>query len=157
MILATHALVGAAIGKNIQSPWLIILVSLVVHFILDTFRHGEYLDDRKDNFRNTWWKIAIDIGVFSLIIGTAIFSNNLNYQQIRNVLLGIFFSLLPDGINFFYWTLRWKFLKPLYELHGWVHISINKIPKYAPERQWTLRNATNDIIFSALAILLIFI
>ena len=157
MILSTHALVGAAIGRNIENPWLVILVSLAVHFILDTFRHGEYLDDRIDTFRKTWWKIAIDIAILSLIVGTAIFSKNLNQQQIINVLLGVFFSMLPDATTFLYWLFKWKWLKPIKNFHTWVHLSINKIPKYAPERQWKLKNAVNDIVISALAILIIFL
>ncbi len=46
MILATHALTGAVIGKNIDSIPLIILASLAIHYAMDGFRHGEYFDDR---------------------------------------------------------------------------------------------------------------
>ena len=68
MILVTHALVGAAIGSKINNPWIIIPVVLAVHYLMDGFRHGEYIDDRKDNVKNTWWKISIDLSFGLLII-----------------------------------------------------------------------------------------
>ncbi|MCX6763480.1 MAG: hypothetical protein NTZ97_01970 [Candidatus Moranbacteria bacterium] len=157
MILATHALVGAAIGKNINNPWLIGLSAIIIHFILDTFRHGEYLDSRVDKLKNTWWKILIDLSTAGLIILAALYHYGFNKEITINILVGAFFSLLPDSVNLFYWLFRWKFLKPLYNFHVWVHLSINKIQKFAPERQWNLRNAANDIIFSIIAIILLFI
>jgi hypothetical protein len=152
MILTTHALVGAVIGKNIANPWWIILVSLIIHFFLDTFRHGEYFDDRTAKVRDTWWKVGLDLLVGFSIIGFFIFSNNFSGIKIENILLGVFVSIFPDSLSLFYWTFHWKWLGKIKRFHGWAH-RYSKFPKYSPERQWTLRNATNDIIISVIAIL----
>ncbi len=44
MILTTHTLTGAVVGKCVNNTWLIMILSVILHFILDTFRHGEYLN-----------------------------------------------------------------------------------------------------------------
>ena len=158
MILATHALIGAAIGSKIKNPWLIIPVALAVHYFLDTFRHGEYFDERTATIKNTYKKVALDLSVASVIILSFIYFEKLNFAAIRNILIGSFFSLLPDSLTLInYWKPEIKIFAKIKEFHTWAHMVINKIPKHAPERQWKLKNATNDILFSVLAILLLFI
>ncbi|HBO16706.1 MAG: hypothetical protein UR69_C0004G0070 [Candidatus Moranbacteria bacterium GW2011_GWE2_35_2-] len=151
MILTTHALAGAAIGKNFDNPWLIILLSLAFHYIMDSFRHGEYLD-RKSFFKNTWWKVVLDLFIGLTIIGVAIFSKNFNLRETSIILLGSFFSMLPDLLTVFYWKLNFKILEKIFNFHAWVH----KHPPFSPERAWTFRNSLNDIIFSLVAIFLLF-
>jgi hypothetical protein len=150
MILATHALVGAAIGKTIHSPLLVIAVSLPIHFILDAFHHGEYLN-KKSTISNTAWKVALDLLSGLTIIMAYIFYTHPDQTTIRNILLGSFSSMFPDLLTVLYWQGNWKFLKKIYTFHGWVH-RLN--PLYG-ENDWTLRNSTNDIIFSLSAILLL--
>lgn len=150
MILATHALTGAIIGKNIDSPWLIIIISLALHYILDTFRHGEYLD-RKSTARETAWKVALDIGIGFLIILIFIYFKNIGATTIRNMIIGAFFSMFPDFLTLLFWKFRMKFLKPLFAFHQWVH----RYPPFSPEREWNLRNAVNDIAISIIAIILL--
>jgi hypothetical protein len=152
MILTTHALAGAAIGKYISNPWLIVIFSLIIHFCLDTFRHGEYLN-RKSTFANTWWKVALD-----LLIGLGITLAYLLYfhpakQVTQNILLGTFFSMFPDFLTVLYWKLNFKFLKKIYDFHGWTH----PYPKDDPRYEWNLRNMRNDVLFSILAIILLLI
>jgi hypothetical protein len=151
MILATHALVGAALGKNLENPWLIVVLCLITHFALDSFRHGEYVEsfDSKTTFKNTWWKTALDLFFGSLIIGFFIYYQNIDRSKIVNILLGSFSSMFPDLLTFFYWKFKFKFLAPIYAFHTWSH----KYPRFSSERQWNLRNAANDILFSLLAIL----
>ncbi|MFA6382806.1 MAG: hypothetical protein WCX17_00070 [Parcubacteria group bacterium] len=155
MILATHELVGAAIGAKIHSPWLIIIFSLAMHFVLDTFRHGEYVEsfDSKVAFKNTWHKVALDffIGIIVILIYLAI--RKPNSFVMKDIFLGVFFSILPDFITFIYWKYRFAFLEKYYAFHSWCH----KYPRNAPERAWNLRNAANDIIISLIAIIILFI
>jgi hypothetical protein len=155
MILSTHALVGAVIGKNIESPWLIIILALIVHFIMDTFRHGEYVESTnpKTTFKNTLWKIVLDFSIGISIVGYFIFHNNPEAIQIRNIFLGVIFSIIPDFLTGLHWIFRFKFLKKLSYFHGYI---VHRYPPLSPERKWTIRNAWNDIIFSTISIIILF-
>lgn len=157
MILTTHALVGAAIGEKINEPWLIIILSLAAHFALDSFRHGEYLDDRHVTvtIRDAWWKIGIDLCSAFSLVAIIIFLNNGTVHAL-NILLGVFFSLLPDSFTLIFWKFKFKILAKIKKFHAWCH-NYKKFPKHSPERAWTLRNAANDIIFSSIAIIILFI
>lgn len=155
MILATHALVGAAIGEKISSPWLIVFLSLAMHFVLDAFRHGEYEKgfDSKVTFKNTWWKVALDffIGFFAVLL--LIYFNQFSALQIKYIFLGVFASIFPDSLTFLYWKFNFPLLKKLYEFHSWCH----KYHPLSPNRAWNLRNSVNDIIISLIAIIILFI
>lgn len=155
MILATHALVGAAIGKNVSSPWLVVILSLIIHFILDGFRHGEYFDSRTAKVKDTWWKVALDLYAGLVIIFGYLFSHQLSSSVIFNILLGAFVSMLPDSFTILYWRFRWKLLGKLYDFHQLAH-RYSRFPKFGKERRWTLRNAWNDILFSIIAIFFLF-
>lgn len=152
MILTTHALVGAALGKNISNPWLIVIIALPLHFLLDSFRHGEYLN-RKSTFTNTWWKVALDIVVGLGVVLTYIIFFHPTSLVIRNILLGTFASMFPDLLTVLYWKLNFKFLQKAFHFHEWVH----PYPKGDKRYDWTLRNARNDIFFSILAFILLFL
>lgn len=155
MILATHALVGAAIGKNVKNPWLVVLLSLAAHFLLDGFRHGEYFDNRIATLKNTWWKVTLDLTFASFAIFGYLGLNRPTPSVDFNILLGAFFSMLPDLLTVFYWLFpQNRLLAGIKKFHSLAH-RYSRFPKHSPERQWTLRNARNDILISALAILLL--
>jgi hypothetical protein len=69
MVLATHALVGAVIGKNINNIWVIIPLSLASHFALDSLKHEEYVPRFKDKHavRNAWWKCLLDAAIGTIL------------------------------------------------------------------------------------------
>ena len=152
MILTTHALTGAVIGKNIDNIWLIIIASIFTHFILDSFRHGEYVEsfDKKVTIRNTWWKVGLDFLSGLFIIFALISWKDFDFIKIRNILIGSFFSMFPDFLTFLYWKFNLKFMEKIYKFHSWVHRS----PRYSKEREWNFLNAQNDISISTLAIIL---
>lgn len=152
MILATHALVGAAIGEKIQNPWLIVIFSLAMHFVLDMFRHGEYLS-QKSTAKGTLWKVALDLFAGLILVFLFINFRHPDPIAIRHIFLGIFVSIFPDSLTFLYWQMSVKFLKKPFEFHAWLH----KYPPFSPERAWTFRNAANDIIISLIAIIILFI
>lgn len=156
MILATHALVGAAIGKSVENPYLIVLLSIIVHFFLDSFRHGEYFDSRIATVKDTAWKILLDLSTAGVIILFFILSTDSNFSLTRNILLGAFFSMLPDFFTVLFWKFHWKFLGKIKAFHSFSH-RYSRFPKFSPERQWTLRNTINDILFSSIAIIILFL
>lgn len=147
MILATHALAGAAIGKHIENPWLVVVLSIFLHFVLDTFRHGEYLN--QNSKMREFWKVILDLAIGLTIISIIIFFSDFSQANMKNVLLGVFFSLLPDFLTLLNWKLGVKFLKKYYDFHNWLH----KYPRFSKERDFNLRNGINDIIFSLAAII----
>ncbi len=155
MILATHALTGAAIGKNFENLWLIIALSIIMHFVMDSFRHGEYFDSRIAKFKDIYWKTMIDLSIAGIVILSFIIFYNPTHQKISHILFGSFFSILPDFFTVLYWKFHWKILKKIKIFHSFCH-RYSRFPKFSPERQWTLRNAFNDILISTLAISFLF-
>jgi hypothetical protein len=153
MILATHTLAGAVIGKNIQNPWIIAVLSLIFHYILDTVKHGEYVEtfDSKVGFGNTWWKVLLDLSSgFSILLAILLYLRP-DAATVRNIFIGSFFSMLPDFFTFIYWGTRWKFFEKLYKFHTYCH----RLPRFSPERQWKLSNETYEIIIGLTAIVIL--
>lgn len=146
MTIVTHALVGAVIGKSIDNPYLIAVVSLTSHFALDTLRHGEYIS-LKSNIKDIW-KPLTDIFIGSLVVFLMSYFFVSSQHQLKNVLIGCIFSVLPDSITFLYWKLNCKFLKKIIDFHNWVH----RYPRFSPEREWSLKNMRNDILISTIMI-----
>ncbi len=151
MILTTHALTGAALGKYIHNPILLVIMAIVMHFTLDTFRHGEYLN-RRSTVKNTWWKIVTDLLIGNGIVLAYILIQHPPTEIIISMLLGTFFSMFPDLLTVCYWKLHFKFLEKIFNFHAWVH----PYPKGDSRYDWKLRNAANDIIFSTIAIIILF-
>ncbi len=152
MILTTHALVGAAIGKYVSNPIALITILIPLHYTMDIFRHGEYLG-KKATFKNTWWKVTFDLfGGISIILLTMGIQET-NAAVFFSIMLGAFISMFPDLLTVLYWKLDFKFLGKIYRLHQFVH----RFPDGSPERAWTFRNAVNDIIFSIVATIFLLI
>jgi hypothetical protein len=149
MILATHALVGAALGKNLENPWLIAILCTIVHFALDSFRHGEYIDHR-EKLKNLGRNVTLDMFIGGSIILSVLFFQDWNLTTLRNIFLGVFFSMLPDFLTLMHYRFNSsKILRKIYRFHQRVH----PYPHPSPQTKWNLRNATNDILFSLIAIL----
>jgi hypothetical protein len=151
MILTTHALVGAAVGKYVQNPIALTAILIPLHYALDIFRHGEYLN-KKSTFKNTWWKVALDLVAGISIIITAATWQKTSLQILFSMLAGAFVSMFPDLLTVLYWKLHFKFLGKIYHFHQFVH---HRFKDGSPEREWTIRNATNDIFFSIIALALL--
>ena len=67
--------------------------------------------------------------------------------------IGMFFSTVPDLITLIYWKIRNPLLEKIYRFHAWCH----KFPAGSIDRIWSLKNSINDIIFSIVAIVLLFL
>lgn len=153
MILTTHALTGAAIGQFIPNIFLQILILIPLHYTMDIFRHGEYLG-KKSTLKNTWWKVTLDLfGGLSIIISIA-YLQNFDNQILLASMTGAFISMFPDLLTVLYWKLNFKFLGKIYHFHQFVH---RRFPDGSPERAWALRNAVNDILISAAAVIILLI
>lgn len=153
MILATHALVGAALGKYTQNPLLLTAALIPLHYTLDIFRHGEYLN-KKSTFKNTTWKIALDLLIGAAIILFAIYYQNTSRAVSISIITGAFISMFPDLLTVLYWKFNFKFLGRIYQFHQFVH---GRFADGSPQRKWTVKNAFNDIIFSLIAIIFLFL
>jgi len=134
MIFTPHIIVGATIGAKIHNFWLIIILSLVSHFVLDKIFHWEYSSNNKSlkSFRERRdfkslsifvGQIFIDALVGALIVFLCLkIKNLLDWNSLMYILVGCFFSVLPDivlGISFLfrssnfsqkYYTLHEKYL-----------------------------------------------
>lgn len=153
MILTTHALVGAAFGKYVSNPLILTAILIPLHYILDIFRHGEYLN-KKSTFGNTTWKVSLDLFTGGVIILCAIFFQDTPRSLSIFIISGAFISMFPDLLTVLYWKFNFKFLEKIYQFHQFVH---RRFADDSKEREWTMRNFSNDFIFSTLAILLLFL
>ena len=151
MILTTHALVGAAVGKYVQNPIILTVILIPLHYFLDTFRHGEYLG-QESKTKEVLSKVLTDLILGLSIITIYILILHPSTQTIHSILFGAFISMFPDFITFLHWKLHVPYLGKIYKFHQWVH----KYARGSQERIWNLRNATNDILFSLIAIILLF-
>lgn len=153
MVLATHALTGAVIGNNISNPWIIILLSIIIHYVIDSIKHGEYVEtfDSKVAFKNTWWKICLDFSIGLAIILFVIYFKKLDAISVRNIFIGMFFSMFPDSLTLIYWKTRWKLFEKLYKFHSWCH----RLPRFSPQRKWNLENETYEIVIALTAIFIL--
>ncbi len=145
MILTTHILSGALIGTEVKNPYAVAGLAVVVHFLLDLVPHGDYLN-KKSNFRE-FWKVAIDLTLgFGLVafIVTHHAGKIVDPTCTRNIILGIVFSLLPDGTTFLYWKMKIKFLKPIKIFHEKLHY----YPEGSRGRKFCLKNNLWDIAIS---------
>jgi hypothetical protein len=153
MILTTHILSGALIGAKIKNPFYIAVISIAVHFVMDTFPHGDYLNEKSK--LKEFWKVAIDLAIgLGLVFSVLFIRGDLsNPVFLENIAIGIFFSLFPDGTTFLYSWMKLKFLRPIKHFHEKLHFH----PALTPEREFRLKNNLWDIIISLATLLLLII
>ena len=132
MILATHAVVGAAVATLFpHSPQMGFLAAFVSHFVLDAIPHWDYLSlefKRATDANTKFWrekpfwrdfaKISLDvfIGLIILIILAKI--RGLNP---RHIFIGAFFATLPDPLQFISWVFKLTPLKYHDKFQFWIH------------------------------------
>jgi hypothetical protein len=102
MILVPHIIVGAVIGGKIHNFWLVAILGLVSHFILDQIPHWDYLthqeivDFRKGKKIRTILKTSIDVIIGLIFLFIFICNHQFNFDQLVLIIVGVFFSILPD-------------------------------------------------------------
>jgi hypothetical protein len=146
MILTTHILAGAVLGREINNPYAVAGLAVAMHFALDTLPHGDYLN--KESSFWEFWKVAIDLVVGLGIVSAILFFRDPIPKNDLSIAIGIFFSLLPDGMTLLY-MMGMKFLKPIKKFHEKLH----RYPESSPKHKFRLKNNLFDILVSFTAII----
>ncbi len=149
MILTTHILSGAALGASVKNPHAVAGLAVILHFLLDTLPHGDYLN-KKSRFKE-FWKVAVDLAIGLGAVAAIFFFRDPTPKDIFNICIGIFFSLLPDGTTLLY-MMGMKFLKPLKKFHEKLHY----YPDFSPKREFCLKNNLGDIFISLISLTFLF-
>lgn len=149
MILTTHMLAGAALGANVQNPYAVAGLAVILHFVLDLLPHGDYLN--KNSRLREFWKVAIDLLVGIALIAPFLFIPGKSSGSSLNILIGVFFSLFPDGTTFLYIWMKVKFLRPLKDFHARLHY----YPDSSPRRQFRFKNNLFDILISLISLIIL--
>jgi hypothetical protein len=99
MFWIVHILIGMIIGIQFKSPWLIIPIAILSHFILDAIPHWDGNFDKK-KFKKTGNVVVNDIDMvvkFLDIIGSLSVIIYFYMQSDRNMMvLGAVMAILPD-------------------------------------------------------------
>lgn len=144
MLLTPHILTATAIASQTHNAWLVGVLSVASHYLLDALPHTEYNIRilKKETADSESKKIISSGGEISkaksyakikvyldFLIGITI-SSILAYQNnfFNLIIPVIFFSLLPDGLLYLYWHYPHnRFLAKLRQFHHFVHIDHNKM------------------------------
>jgi len=138
MILATHMLVGAAVGSKVHNYWAVAAITIALHYFLDSLPHWEYhLKHRGENItRKKIISFAVKV-VIDFLVGVILvlfFAKNSPSPFL--MFFGAIFAILPDGLVFLYQALKkvfkyepWILKKHYWFHHSVVHYDINKNPK----------------------------
>lgn len=148
MILTTHILSGAALGASVKNPYAVAGLAVVLHFLLDLLPHGDYLN--KNSRLKDFWKVGVDLAIgFSIVSVMLLYRGLASTRDFQNIVIGIFFSLLPDSTTFLYVWIKMKFLRPIKDFHENLH----KYENGSPKREFRLKHGLWDILISAIALL----
>lgn len=168
MIYAPHIVVGAVIGAKTHNLGLIVILGLLSHLIMDKFPHWEYsysIEPQIKKYRETksfkllipiFFRVSVDALLGILIVFVAVWQKNLlDFDNLKFILLGIFFSILPDI------TLAASFIlgseklmtKYFYIHKRFLHIKINK----EKEGKITFLGLFIQIVVVMLALILFFV
>ena len=131
MILATHAVVGAAVASLIPNhPFGAFVAGIASHFAIDAFPHWDYrlrsmfrgADERAPLSIDTG--LVIDVGLIGLdaCVGLALaiwlFSSP---ATIGTILLGALGGMLPDPLQLAHRLYPHEPLQSLQRFHSWIH------------------------------------
>ena len=139
MILATHAIAGAALAATMSDqPVLSFTAGFISHFLLDAIPHWDYkLRSKQEDGSNPlnndiaigrdFWFDLIKISGDALL-GLALswlffhsFFSGHGSLGLLTFTAGATGSLLPDALQFAYFKLRSPWLTALQRFHYWIH------------------------------------
>jgi len=107
MFYIIHILAGAVIAKYFPSLWLIIILSLISHFLIDMIPHKDNIMKVKLTKNNYNIRLTKNVAVFEIsgiLLSILFLMFIISKSQNSLMLAGIFFSLLPDAVKIFYFT-----------------------------------------------------
>ncbi len=123
MFLATHATVGALIGRAAPDPVSAFILSFVSHFLLDIVPHGD-ANLYKDYKRGNKVKLALSYTMIDAIVTAylvvAIAQARL-FDSGINVAMGIVGGLLPDLLVGIFEVTNTKLLARFHGIHFYFH------------------------------------
>ncbi|MFH1990764.1 MAG: hypothetical protein ABIJ19_02835 [Patescibacteria group bacterium] len=137
MILTSHIIISGILASKTQNYFLAAAIGLISHYVLDAIPHWDYLSDKFEtqtktdkNFvkRKTFWREIIKISIdglagFGLLALFVFFDKDAN---IAPLVIGAFFGILPDALQFLSWLTNWKFIKWNVIFHKFAHHLIHK-------------------------------
>jgi hypothetical protein len=135
MILATHAIAGAAVGRLAGNPILAFIFGLASHFILDAIPHWQYelksrtrsddimKEDMSLNRKLIGDVVRLGIDFFSgTFISVLAFSGWGGFTNPPAPLVaGVIGGVLPDALQFLFWKFRREPLISIQKFHSFMH------------------------------------
>lgn len=141
MLITPHAITGAVIGAEISNPYLVVLLALASHFVLDMLPHYDigtaHYDEKKVKFNWKDWTLLIGDGVLAVVlIWIAFNGSHGNWNILIGAVAGIFPDILDDflRVSFTGGKLTFNFEKKipiitqLHAFHERIHFKLK--PKY---------------------------
>lgn len=135
MILATHAIAGAAVGRLTNNPLLAFIFGVISHFILDAIPHWQYKLNSKiesedimaedmplnKKFVGDIAKIGVDFfgGVFISLLAFHGWSGFASPPTL--LIAGIAGGVLPDALQFVFWKFKREPFTTIHKFHFWIH------------------------------------
>lgn len=122
MILSTHFLAGAALASYTDSPVVLIVGPIILHLLLDTIPHWEYVE-KVSELKNKIPHLIVDLFAGPLILLIIAYSiYNLDFSSIIWLFIGGVMGDVPDGFTLLYTLFpKNKFFESFYKLHGFIH------------------------------------
>lgn len=141
MILATHAIVGAAVGRLFPAhPIAAFAAGVISHFILDSIPHYDYhlrsVSKNKENrmhddmvFSRHFARDILVIG-FDGAVGAALalyflYDFNQSWYYFVSLTAGFCGGIIPDALQFAYWKIRREPFVSLQKFHLAIHAKSN--------------------------------
>jgi hypothetical protein len=127
--MTVHLLFGAVIGKYIESWWLIIILALISHHILDAIPHYKMTpvpNYKEKGLKGTKFKDILTRSIeplFGIILTLVLIFYN--KEKMIPMLVGSFLAWSPDIINFLGWKYKkWEIIRKLVPYPG--HLFYNE-------------------------------
>ena len=135
MILTTHAIAGAAIGRLTSNPLLAFAFGVISHFVLDAIPHWSYKLRSKISGRNIMDEdMVLDkrfsrdiafIGLdffFGMFFSIFVFQGWAGFRELSlPVLFGSLGGVMPDAFQFLFWKIKREPFISTQRFHNWAH------------------------------------
>jgi hypothetical protein len=129
LILATHAIVGAAIASQIPNhPITALVAGIASHFAIDAIPHWDYplrsILSKKGSPLTLDRRLLVDCsliavdGLGGLAIALSLFAQP---GALLTILLGALGGMLPDPFQFVHRLYPHEPLRTVQRFHGWIH------------------------------------
>lgn len=130
MILSPHLITSAALGANFQSTgwkiYLLPIIAIALHFILDRVPHYDYKIKPFSPIVAAKVITDISIGIIIILIIYLFFNPSLN---LTIVAIGMFFGVLPDGFLLASFIFKNEWLQKYQRFHNFFHRKESENPE----------------------------